>query len=218
MRNLWIFGDSFSYSWNENWLKYENKDWAQGQYVYWYYNKNNKMPIHFTNVLEDTLPVQKTINESISGADNYTILESIGKSINDIKPNDYVVIGWSRITRVRIIEDNKWKTIYIDKIPNLFLSEQIALRESSLTFDEINSWQNILLKALPKQTIFWSPFEYSSKYHEDGTISFFCTKNITTIKKETKGYIDDLHFSSEGHEQVGNQLIEHWTNQTMKII
>lgn len=208
MRNLWIFGDSFSYSWNENWLKYENKDWAQGQYVYWYYNKNNKMPIHFTNVLEDTLPVQKTINESISGADNYTILESIGKSINDIKPNDYVVIGWSRITRVRIIEDNKWKTIYIDKIPNLFLSEQIALRESSLTFDEINSWQNILLKALPKQTIFWSPFSYD--YDNTFDIQFFIPKKIMTISEETNAYsdgIDDDHFGHIGNLELGKQLI-----------
>jgi len=209
MRNLWIFGDSFSCSWNENWLKYENKNWAQGQYVEWYYNKNNKMPIHFTNVLEDTLPIQKTINESVSGADNYTILESIGKSINHIKPNDYVFIGWSRITRVRIIEDNKWKTIYIDKIPNSFLNEQIALRESNLTFDEINLWQNILLKALPKQTIFWSPFSYD--YDNTFDIQFFIPKKIMTIAEETNGYsdgIDDGHFGHIGNLELGNQLIQ----------
>ena len=68
MRNLWIFGDSFSYSWNENWLKYENKDSSTmpvcliGITI-----KINKIPIHFTNVLEDNLSIQKTINESISG-------------------------------------------------------------------------------------------------------------------------------------------------------
>lgn len=208
MRNLWIFGDSFSCSWNESWLKYDKTNWPQGQYVDWYYNKNNKMPIHFSNVLEDNLPIQKTINESVSGADNYTILESIGKSINHIKPNDYVFIGWSRITRVRIIEDNKWKTIYIDKIPNSFLDEQIALRESNLTFDEINSWQNILLKALPKQTIFWSPFSYD--YDNAFDIQFFIPKKIMTIFAETNGYsdgIDNSHFGHIGNLELGKQLV-----------
>ena len=208
MRNLWIFGDSFSYSWNENWLKYKNKDSAQGQYVEWYYNKNNKIPIHFTNILEDKLGVKNTLNKSISGSDNYTILESIGNHIHDIKSNDYVFIGWSRITRVRIIEDNEWKTIYIDKSPNDFLKQQIVMRESNLTFDEINSWQNILLKALPKQTIFWSPFSYD--YDTTFNIPFFIPKKIMTISEETVGYsdgIDDGHFGHIGNLELGNQLI-----------
>ena len=49
----------------------------------------------------------------------------------------YLLVG--RITRVRIIENKKWKTIYIDKIPNDFLKEQIVFRESDLTFNEIDS-------------------------------------------------------------------------------
>lgn len=208
MRNLWIFGDSFSCSWNENWLKYKKKDWAQGQYVDWYYNKNNKMPIHFTNILEDKLGVKNTLNKSISGSDNYTILESIGNHIHDIKSDDYVFIGWSRITRVRIIEDNEWKTIYIDKSPNDWLKQQIIMRESNLTFDEINSWQNILLKVLPKQTIFWSPFSYD--YDTTFNIPFFIPKKIMTISEETMGYsdgIDDGHFGHIGNLELGNQLI-----------
>ena len=207
MRNLWVFGDSFSCSWDESWLTSENKEWAQGNYVKWYNTKNNKLPIHFTNVLEDNLPIEQTHNKSISGADNYTILESIGNHIDDIKPNDYVFIGWSRITRVRIIKDKKWKTIYIDKIPNDFLKEQIVFRESDLTFNEIDSWQNILSKALPKQTIFWSPFSYSA----DFDIPFFIPKNIMTISEETNGYsdgIDDGHFGHIGNLELGNQLIE----------
>lgn len=205
MRNLWVFGDSFSCSWDESWLTSENKEWAQGNYVKWYNTKNNKLPIHFTNVLEDNLPIEQTHNKSISGADNYTILESIGNHIDDIKPNDYVFIGWSRVTRLRIIKNNQWETIYIDKIPNDFLKEQVVLRESNLSFHEINSWQHILSKSLPNQTLFWSPFSY-----DDFDIPFFTPEKIMTISEETMNHIDginDNHFGHIGNLELGTQLI-----------
>ena len=217
MKNLWIFGDSFSDIWRIN------RDYSfdsQEKYLKWF----KKQPVHFSDILNKKFKFDNIYNKARSGADNYTILESIGEEIKNIKKDDWVCIGWSYIGRYRMVNDkNDWFKIQSGLIDNnrneqLFMEQIINRTSNDIIFYEIKHWQNILLKALPKQTIFWSPFEYSSKYHEDGTISFFCTKNITTIKKETKGYIDDLHFSSEGHEQVGNQLIEHWTNQTMKII
>ena len=74
------------------------------------------------------------INYSISGVDNYTILEQIGNKIDTINNDDFVIVGWSDITRYREIEKDVWMSNYV--------SDEILLEQgikNNFIISELNS-------------------------------------------------------------------------------
>ena len=65
MRNLWVFGDSYSCDWDKVVAK------GHKEYV----EKYNPIS-HFSNIIKDTYQFDKVYNISESGNCNYSILES----------------------------------------------------------------------------------------------------------------------------------------------
>ena len=220
MRKLFVFGDSFSNSW-ERMVMY-NKNFYQAIYAGEYYDVNKKYPNHFQDVIKQKFNLRSVENLGLNGVDNYTIMEQLGNHMHLIEKDDLVLIGWSDITRWRHIDINKWNLNYLGdgefnqnpynsikktsrkKIYKRiqFLEKQSVMRNSSTCLEEVRSWQNIINRAL-NNVIFWSPFFYDGLQN----VPFIQRKPPTfTISEETKGKIIDNHWSGIGHEQVGNWL------------
>ena len=82
-KTLWVFGDSFSTPW-------EKTSGTHKEYVDKYNPK-----YHFADILHKELGCTDLNNLAIAGWDNYSIMESIGKEVSKIQPQDYVIICWS---------------------------------------------------------------------------------------------------------------------------
>lgn len=217
MSKLYIFGDSYSVSWKDR-LK-EKPSTTMRVYAEQFQTKYKRIPQHFETIIQTHFKLGEIINASVGGFDNYSILEQIGRVIPNITTHDYVIVGWSDITRIRYIDkgQRKWNRALINSpgfekyIPHI-LQEQVLLRDSKLPMLEVGSWQNILLKSLPPQTIFWSPFIYDDNDHP--YIPFQTPHEINPINifKETNGKIDDYHFGNEGMQPLGEWMIELFKN------
>lgn len=219
MADLWIFGDSYSES---NEMLYGKKT-KQAKYVQQFYRTKGLYPIHFTDILNRKFKFNSIHNYAIGGISNYTILEIIGIHIDKIKPNDYVCIGWSYTLRDRIVINNRW----VDRLPSVDLEEHIkyranipspskffdietfykviAERDSILPINEVIHWQNILKKSLPENTLFWSPFGKDMYNNFDIDIPFYFLPKVPNLIREECN-IEDKHYSSSGHEYVGECL------------
>lgn len=200
MKRLIIFGDSYSDSWDN--ISKNHSTVPQNKYRKEFQKTNQREPKHFSDLIQKSFGCDEVINYSISGADNYTILEQIGNKIHTINSDDFVIVGWSDITRYRHIENGVWKTNYVsDEI----LLEQGIQRNNSLIISELNSWQKILRKGIDN-IFFWTPFYFS----KIGNIPFVVNirrEESGTIAEETDGKIDDLHWGETGHIIIGNFLI-----------
>ena len=234
MANLHIFGDSFSVDWQAYYSRRDSKDGLPGQNLYYRWVK--RKPLHFAEIIQKEFKLNKIFYHAKSASDNYRVMESIGKRINSIKKDDYVCIGWSDITRYRIIIGDVWVTIFANGFtaPPQFekdiekpFVEQTWRRDSgdiwpgksdlvgegtNLTIKEIANWQNILLKSLPKNTIFWSPFDRKQSRYPWTIIP----DAFETIADATDGVIDDQHASEKGHEQIGEYLTNTFKNNPYK--
>ena len=172
-----------------------------------YYRWLGKTPEHFSNLIKDEFKLNKIHNYAIGGFDNYSILETIGKFIHKIKKDDYVCIGWSDISRHRIIYNNQWVKVlggmhtvparFKDDVPKEFLYQCLD-RDCDLTLKEIGLWQNILKKSLPKNTIYCLHLELNQNYYSK--LQFF--------KISDECDIDDAHMGSNGMLEVGEWLVE----------
>ena len=209
MADLYIFGDSYSTDWEE----VKSKPWTgQAKYYKWL----GKTPEHFSNLIKDEFKLKKIHNYAVGGNDNYTILESIGKHIHRIKKDDYVAIGWSHIARYRIVVENDTKPQWVrilsgmstvptaakEKVSKEFLYQCVD-RECILTKEEIVSWQNILKIALPKNTIYWSPFGIEGY----DNLPYLLPNFVCPIISDECD-IDDAHFSEIGMVKIGKWLVE----------
>ena len=217
MSKLYVFGDSYSVSWNDR-LK-EEPTTMMRIYAEYYQNKFNKVPQHFEKIIQNHFKLNQIINASVGGFDNYSILEQIGRVIPNITTHDYVIVGWSDITRIRYIDKGrrKWNRALINSpgfekyIPPI-LQEQVLLRDSKLPMLEVGSWQNILLKSLPPQTIFWSPFRYNDNEHLYIPFKTPHDNNPKNINQETNGELEDYHFGNDGMEIIGEWMIDLFNN------
>ena len=216
MADLHIFGDSYCVDWKQMatyvpWTK-------QNSYQKWL----GRTPIHLQDIIQKEFKLNKVYNYAVGGNDNYSILESIGKNIHRIGKDDYVAIGWSHIARYRIVKiddrkaENDTKTRWLkilggmhtvparfkEGIPKEFLYQCVD-RECILTKEEIVSWQNILKIALPKNTIYWSPFGIEGQDDLPYLLPNFVYPRISD-----ECDIDDAHFSEEGMIKIGKWLVE----------
>lgn len=208
MADLHIFGDSYSVDWEQVKLK---APWAnQAKYA----ESFDRDITHFQDLLKKQFKLNKIHNYAVGGFDNYSILETIGKFIHKIKKDDYVCIGWSDISRYRIIYNDKksWVRLLAGNhtIPTKYKKEvhkeflyQCVDRDCNLTLKEVTLWQNILKNALPTNTIYWSPFFVKGKYDNAYPTPNFKFTTITDVSS-----INDAHASEEGMIQIGEWLVE----------
>ena len=202
-KRLWVFGDSFSTPWSQ----------TKGEHKRYWVQKN---PIHFEQILLQQLSVEASTNLAVSGYSNSDIIETIGKNIKDIDKSDYVLIGWSDITRYRttVLNKNQWTTVSINNIrpttPNSpkYFHEECFSRDSQIVVEELESWICILNKALPKNTVHWTPFQDQVVHHK---MDLF-TPNFKLKRIFEEGEVNDKHMTEEAHKDVANWMIDIFNN------
>lgn len=212
MNKLWVFGDSFSAT-----NKLNNLESWRLKYKNW----KGYTPLVWGDFL--SLKIQhRLINCAIGGIDNYTIFETILDVIDSIKENDIVFIGWSSTLRFRLVgKNNSFVTIR----PNNFNLDTVSFSQSTLTNTE--EFENISLKTITEllinrdnalfqyevnrfikiinlylnnkcKVIHWSPFQFIN--NNMNIIKIECIKDLEKISDETNGYINDGHYSENGHK------------------
>tara|TARA_Y100000994_G_scaffold213243_1_gene188454 strand:+ start:1290 stop:1937 length:648 start_codon:yes stop_codon:yes gene_type:complete len=202
-KRLWVFGDSFSTPWSQ----------TKGEHKRYWVQKN---PIHFEQILLQELSVEASTNLAVSGYSNSDIIETIGKNIKDIDESDYVLIGWSDITRYRttVLNKNQWTTVSINNIrphtpdsPKYF-HEECFSRDHQIVVEELESWICILNRALPKNTLHWTPFQDQVVHHK---MDLF-TPNFKLKRIFEEGEVNDKHITEEAHKDVANWMIDIFNN------
>ena len=202
-KRLWVFGDSFSTPWSQ----------TKGEHKRYWVQKN---PIHFEQILLQELSVEASTNLAVSGYSNSDIIETIGKNIKDIDESDYVLIGWSDITRyrTRVLNKNQWTTVSINNIrphtPNSpkYFHEECFSRDHQIVVEELESWICILNRALPKNTLHWTPFQDQVVHHK---MDLF-TPNFKLKRIFEEGEVNDKHITEEAHKDVANWMIDIFNN------
>ena len=202
-QTLWIFGDSFS-------TPFDNK--IQGQWDTEYCNWKGYIPKHFGDIIGNELGVDVK-HFGIGGIDNDTIFETVLKQVPNIRKGDMVIIGWSNVRRIRLVDsDGKFKTIvpnfiddalkWFDNISKSTIEEIVVNRNHHLYKGELYTkieFLNFFFKDM--KLIQWTAFLW------DG-IRILGFKHINTILMETNGEIEDGHYSEIGHVEISKKFID----------
>jgi len=221
MRKLWTFGDSFT----EAFLK---RGWWRDSYLEW----KGYIPKCYGEIISDKLRLQH-INLAIGGTDNYTILDTIINVLNSISPDDIIIIGWSSTLRFRLVnKTNTFNTIlpahithavnlnkelsYLE-LSNSTLEELTVNRDNLIYINELNNYIKLLNFAFPNNKIIhWTPFLRQEKDGLLTTPNNLILKKLEMIKEETKGEINDLHYSENGHNVLAEEFINIINNYNIK--
>ena len=199
MKRLYVFGDSFT---DPNIIN-NNKSYLQWK---------GCTPKTFHQIISEKLDLE-VINFSKSfGMDNYTIFQEICNNINELD-NSIVIINWSEPIRFRMVDisTQKWRTIipssvmrlkkglpYVNGVKNETIDDTFLNRENQLWLTEINSWINIINKALSNSiVIHWTWYNNTER---------------ETITEETNGEVEDFHYSEKGHQQLSEWILEQINN------
>lgn len=195
MKRIYVFGDSFT---DANIIS-NNKSYLQWK---------GYTPETFHQIISKKLDLE-VINFSKSyGMDNYTIFQEICNNINQMD-GSIVIINWSEPVRFRMVDTStqKWRTIipssvmrlkrglpYVNGIMNETIDDIFVNRENQLWVTEINSWINIINKALSNCTVVhWTWYDNTER---------------ETITEETNGDVVDFHYSEKGHLQLSEWILE----------
>ena len=200
---IWIFGDSYSTSFNH----LSTRDFWAKDYISW----KGYVPKTFGEIISDELNME-VIYKSKNSFDNDSIFESIYENAHLIKKDDIIIIGWSSTVRCRLSNDsNQWINIIpnrkfsdyeLSNISKQTLEDILINRTSPLYKDEFikrRDFLNWLFKDMV--LIHWTPFVDQF----DFTLGY---KNITTIKSETNGEINDGHYSETGHVLLSKNFMD----------
>ena len=202
-KKIWVFGDSYSAPYSD----FHNQFFGP-HYIEW----KGYEPLIYPNIISKRLFVSLE-NLSRGGLDNYSIFERVCERIEDIGPNDIVIIGWSSVIRHRMITKSDNPLSIVESTLEEDLSTQFDF-VSKTTLEEISvnrmdnkyhyeyelyQWSKLINLALPHtKIIHWS---------WDGLADNYTTR-YQTIKTETDGIINDHHLSEQGHQQLANTLIK----------
>jgi hypothetical protein len=199
MSTLWTFGDSLTDGFRSNDI------WAK-KYVDW----KGYIPLTYGELISKEINYD-LINLGKGGSDNYTIFESFMKNIDKIKNGDIVIIGWSEVGRFRLsTKSNTWTSFVpnfdnnltnMKNVSNQTIMEVCVNRLSDVYIDEVNIWINFIKKVIKDfKIINWSTFN-------QGKINGIFISEIEQITKDTKGEINDAHFSEIGQKQLSEILL-----------
>ena len=201
MRNkLWIFGDSFSETFNtEEILKWKKN----------YINFKGYAPKVFGDIVAEKLDLELE-NTNLKGnpSDNTTILSRIITNIDNIKDGDVISIGWTSFERFRIAntKTNKWVITNPNQIGPLYdISEQtineISVNRSDVLFYyELCEWTDMINKLFKNNRVIqWTWTQHS-------------VMKCQTITQETNGLLQDSHWSERGHEEFAQFFLDCYNN------
>jgi lysophospholipase L1-like esterase len=201
MATIWTFGDSLTERYNSN------ESWAK-KYIDW----KGYLPKVYGNFIAETLNYDLQ-NLGKAGCDNYTIFETFCKTYSKIKDGDIVIIGWTNVSRFRLVNRyDEWNTINphfdtpmdnFEHISKNTLDEILINRDSKHYINEVNNWiQFINSASVNKNVVHWNTIKGKGELN---THHFFEMERINT---ETKGLIDDAHFSETGQRDLALELIK----------
>lgn len=206
MKTLWTFGDSMTFGHGCR------EDCPNNQYYLLYKQEGNDI---WPNILANKLN-SNIINLGKSGASNDYIIDSIIDNFNDIKENDYVVIGKTFHERFDVPDKqyNVLRAVFgeikdIDINKDWFFwfknEEQYRTQEEIETLINFNYYysSNLLYKERQDKR-----FDFLSKRLEERNVKVFSWQNgdshkdklFERIINHTKGKIPDYHFSFKGHK------------------
>jgi predicted transport protein len=201
---LWVFGDSYS----ETFRRIQG-----GIYLNWkknYVDFKGYEPKVFSDIVAEELNLE-LVNTNLKGesSDNATIFSRIINNIDNIKKGDVISVGWTTVTRYRVVNFNSksWDIINpghpIIDYPNL--SEQtfqeIGInRTHKLYFNELCEWVEVVNKLFKENKIIqWTwTMQHSMKHH--------------TIIEETDGLLEDYHWSEKGHQDFAKWFLDCYNN------
>lgn len=215
MKKLWVYGDSNS----EVYDSFDAYNMWSNEYLKW----KGYIPKHYTQIIAEKFNCELR-NFSKSGTNNQTIFERFCNSVNNISLDDIVIIQWTEPNRFRLADDNNnWADFKFHNIQNkstienfknvsIKTIEETLINRLNIKYkEELESWNALIKFALKENNlIIWSPFEHSYS----GNI----LKSIETISIETKGVINDPHFSELGQIQISEILMNQLLNLPKPII
>ena len=225
---IWVFGDSYSSSsrppYDETHPLYSNDFRVKYSSYKGYY------PKHYPEILAKKFRC-KLINLAVPSTSNDQIYHSYVENINDIKPNDILIFGWTYVSRYNLANrNNELENINID-------------RQGEITFEDFLSSQSIneVLYNRGNHTIFYkwvinyikninTTFKNNIILHFDffphGNMDEYVEEYLSLlsprkIKYETisedMGTGSDIHYSEKGHNEFANDITELLLNHTTLI-
>ena len=185
---IYVFGDSFSEDTTKE---------TKSSYIDRYFNYKGRKIKFYTELLSEKLnhPIK---NFSRGGMCNDFMFLEFMKNFNNIKSNDIVVFGWANIQRFLIPNNGMWfSNLYGFKNLSQETQDEIRIMRSDPLFVQrqleiIDFINNSLSDDIT--TIHWT---WSTVHHKDSL----------SICTETKGEIDDSHYSEEGHFDLYQKIL-----------
>ncbi len=214
MGKLWIFGDSNS-------ALYTDHTMAAQKWIVPYVELLGHTPKHFTELLSEKLELE-LVNLGMGGSDNYTIFETLYDNLHKIdRENDVIFVGLTDHTRFRIARQKEggeyFRSVTVGgNNSNLGVSEDtinevLVNRMSYLFVREFEIQMNIYKRLLTGYNVyFWSLFDGLREVK--GVINvmklgyLYKKGNITTIRQETDGEINDGHLGEKGNALFADLL------------
>jgi hypothetical protein len=185
---IYVFGDSFSE---------DTKKETKSSYIDRYFKYKGREVKFYTELLSEKLnhPIK---NFSRGGMCNDFMFLEFMKNYKDIKSNDIVIFGWSNVQRILIPNNGMWfSNLHGFKTLSQNTQDEIRIMRSDPLFVqrqlEIVDFINNCLSS-DITTIHWT---WSTIPH----------KNSLSIYTETKGGIDDSHYSEEGHLDLYQKIL-----------
>jgi hypothetical protein len=223
MNTLYTFGCSFTEDYKKSNSYNEYKKF-----------RNNELPDVWPTLLSKNLQ-KNLINKGHGGIGNSQIFVDFCELSERISKDDIVIIGWTKITRFRWADENRWQHLMgSDKDMNSISlkthNEILVNRTNPLYIEEINNYEKIIIelsKYKQFQVYFWSSdsdiiykspknketyllYEYKNEFHE---FTPFHMINInggpTTIEHETNGIVHDNHLGERGHKIQSDLFYQH---------
>lgn len=207
-QTVWVFGDSYSESFEALSMKYKSFE----DYV----NYKGYVPKNYVDFLESHFGY-KIKNYAKSGSSNATILKSFLNVSNQINPEDIIIINWSSTSRFRVSSNDGdfWDIVTTENVePTEGLLSQTTLEEMKINrlhknvfFKEILEYIDVVQKICPNNySIFWT-WDFPYDINNDATINQLKNTLLTLrpfekIIEETNSKINDHHYSEDGHNNL----------------
>jgi hypothetical protein len=200
MKKLWIIGDSFSAGFNapnEGPLSFKNR----------YSNYKGYTPKFFGEFVSESLGIEYEILTPFP-CDNSRMFSVFIEHLDNFKDGDIISFGWTGQPRLRVVntKHNCWVVVNPHKMMEDDLNHDFSVQslvEMSVNrmhpyyMEELKLWMVAVNRLVPKcKVIHWS---WTEKWLDT---------EFESIKNETKDFIDDFHWSENGHREFAKWFLE----------
>jgi hypothetical protein len=210
MKNLWIFGDSFSHTFDSKILS--------GGPMKLYGEWKGYDPKIYSQFIAEELKLNLK-QRAINACSNRTILTQFVNVMDEINDDDIIIINWTEINRHRIIHNNKLFDIvaFNGTEKSLSISENSIIEytinriDTYAFYSEINEYVKLIKKSKPNNLIInwtWCVFDNPEKDALEFIDNMDFYGSLETISHETKGVINDFHYSENAHKLLFDMFIE----------